>query len=121
MKDMKMSGVFNLPLRVVDPVTTTRGAWPVISASVEGESIRGHIGRLEIKQGPYAGTDKYLDLELAEKMANGAANAINNHDRLQQENAELREALVLISLNSSFQANMPHEADLIENLLNKND
>ncbi|AUR92773.1 coil containing protein [Vibrio phage 1.177.O._10N.286.45.E10] len=42
-------------------------------------------------------------------------------DRLQQENTELREALVLISLNSSFQANMPHEADLIENLLNKND
>ena len=46
--------------------------------------------------------------------------AVLNHDRLQQENAELREALVLISLNSSFQTNMPHEADLIENLLSKN-
>ena len=64
--------------------------------------------------------DFYGFLFCTEEAAEGVAHALRNHDRLQQENAELREALVLISLNSSFQTNMPHEADLIENLLSKN-
>lgn len=44
---------------------------------------------------------------------------VKEFDRMADEIAELREALVVISLNPSFQANMPHEADLIENLLSK--
>ena len=38
---MKMSEVFNLPLKAVEPVIATNGAWPVVSASVEGESVCG--------------------------------------------------------------------------------
>ena len=90
---MKMSEVFNLPLKAVEPVIATNGAWPVVSASVEGESVCGHIGKFEIKKGPHSGTSKYLSIELAENMAKSAVYAINNHDRLEQENKQLIEAL----------------------------
>ena len=119
---MKMSDVFNLPLSVVEPVITTKGAWPVVSASVEGCSVRGHIGKLEIKQGPYTGSGKYLDLELAKHMANMAAFAINNHDRLEQENAEIREILQQMVDQFECEHNCEYEYKLIKvskQLLNK--
>lgn len=45
------------------------------------------------------------------------AHAVLNHDRLTEENQKLREALVLISLNSSFNTMMPHESEIVEKLL----
>ena len=44
---------------------------------------------------------------------------INNHDRMVEEIAELKDLVTLISLNSSFQTNMPHEADMVDKLLAK--
>ena len=105
MKDMKMSDVFKLPLK----------------NDSNDSSIIGADGRLIIQFASSKNNEWHDTVCVDDNEMKSIAHAINNHDRLQQENAELREALVLISLNSSFQANMPHEADLIENLLSKND
>lgn len=97
-EEMKMSEAFNLPLKVLEPITNSAGGWPIISASVEGELVRGHMATLTISQGPYSGTNKYLDVELAKKMANGAAYSINNHDRLTSDLSATQELLRLKEL-----------------------
>ncbi len=53
------------------------------------------------------------------KHTGAVAHAINNHDRMVEEIAELKDLVTLISLNSSFQANMPHETDMVDKLLAK--
>ncbi len=94
---MKMSDVFNLPLSVLEPITNSHGGWPVVSASVKGESVCGHMGRFEITQGQYSGTSRYLDIKLAKDMAESAACAVNNHDRMVEEIAELRSFVKKVS------------------------
>lgn len=91
--NIKVSDVFKLPLVVNKPVTETRGGWPIVSASLVGKSISGQIATLTISKGQHSGASKYLDVDLAFKMAQIGAESINNHDRLVEENAKLREAL----------------------------
>lgn len=92
---MKMSDVFNLPLRAVEPkdIGTGRGAYPVICADCVGDKPRGVIGHLKFETGPHTGTGRHMDYALAKEMTAHACRAINNHDRLTSENARLREAL----------------------------
>lgn len=99
MSDMKMSDVFNLPLDF--------GDWMVFSKPYNTDwTIESQTDEIECS---------------SEEEAKHVAHAINNHDRMVEEIAELKGLVTLISLNSTFQTNMPHEADLIEKLLNKND
>ncbi|MCG6228766.1 hypothetical protein [Vibrio furnissii] len=90
---MKMSDVFNLPLRAVEPkdIGTGRGAYPVICADCVGDNPRGVIGHLRFETGPHSGTSRHMDYALAKEMTVGACRAINNHDRLTSENERLRE------------------------------
>jgi len=55
----------------------------------------------------------------SEEPAKATMHAINNHDRMVEDIAELKDLVTLISLNSSFQTNMPHEADMVDKLLAK--
>ncbi|EPC6134751.1 hypothetical protein ACR0WA_000609 [Vibrio cholerae] len=91
--EIKVGDLFNLPVKVIHPVTETKGGWPIVSASLVGNSISGQIATLTISQGPHSGTSKYLDVDLAFKMAQASELAINNHDRLVEENKRLQEAL----------------------------
>ena len=73
MESLKMSEVFDLPV------------------SVDGFNLNdGHLGA----EGDttIANFDYEFVSDLSESMAHHAAHAINNHDRLAEENAELREA-----------------------------
>ncbi|HDV5541030.1 TPA: hypothetical protein RI780_002234 [Vibrio cholerae] len=91
--EIKVGNVFNLPVKVTPPVTETKGGWPIVSASLVGNSISGQIATLTISKGQHSGASKYLDVDLAFKMAQASALAINNHDRLVDENQQLRLAL----------------------------
>ncbi|HGS5440725.1 TPA: hypothetical protein ACMDUN_002474 [Vibrio cholerae] len=91
--EIKVGNVFNLPVKVTPPVTETKGGWPIVSASLVGNSISGQIATLTISKGQHSGASKYLDVDLAFKMAQASALAINNHDRLVEENKRLREML----------------------------
>ncbi|WP_220106158.1 hypothetical protein [Vibrio cholerae] len=91
--EIKVGNVFNLPVKVTPPVTETKGGWPIVSASLVGNSISGQIATLTISKGQHSGASKYLDVDLAFKMAQASALAINNHDRLVDENQQLRWAL----------------------------
>lgn len=93
MSDIKMSDVFNLPIKSHEPPVfdDRRTAYPVISASVDGESIKGIFAKVIISKGQHSGTSRYLDVELAEQMASSICEALNNHDRLVEENAQLKD------------------------------
>ncbi|CAL9955321.1 hypothetical protein VPHK30_0009 [Vibrio phage K30] len=68
--------------------------------------------------------DFYGFLFCTEEAAEGVAHAVLNHDRLQQENAELRAALEIMVLQFKSEHNCEYEFKVIKlakNLLNKND
>ncbi|QYW02824.1 hypothetical protein [Vibrio phage BUCT006] len=91
MNELKISDVFNIPLKSVNPklIGSGRGSYPVIVADCKGDMCKGEIGHLRFEQGPHSGTSKYMDYETAERMSKAACVAINNHDRLVEENQRL--------------------------------
>ncbi|MEG9360922.1 hypothetical protein [Vibrio cholerae] len=118
--EIKVGNVFNLPVKVTPPVTETKGGWPIVSASLVGNSISGQIATLTISKGQHSGASKYLDVDLAFKMAQASALAINNHDSLVEENKLLREALKA-TIKSSWGVINSDDEDFLEKVdLHKN-
>lgn len=117
--EIKVGNVFNLPVKVTPPVTETKGGWPIVSASLAGNSISGQIATLTISKGQHSGASKYLDVDLAFKMAQASALAINNHDRLTEENNRLRDLLKKINEGNYQYIDNGKMYEDIENLLSE--